>query len=336
MYVSLSQTRWISLIFLCAPACFAQSADPAKPREPVAIVGGQTIYESDLASVQAQLIKLRNQEYDLKKKALDSLIEEKLLESAAKRRGITTEKLLELEVDQKVGEATDSELQAYYLAQRDKLNRPFDEVKDQLRAGLKQAKVQEARQVYLKTLMKDGDFTVLLAPPKVYVDYDPKRVRGSPKAAVTIVEFSDFQCPYCHQVESTLRDLLAKYGDRVNLAYRDFPLVQVHPQAELAAEAARCAGEQGKFWEYHDQLFSASKFERSDLVEYARALKLDEKQFDSCVASGKYTADIQRDLQEGMQAGVAGTPGFFINGVPLSGAKSPEAFARVIEQELAR
>jgi protein-disulfide isomerase len=330
--------RWALLIcFFVASACLAQSPDSAKRKEAVAIVGGETIYEVDLVpSVQAQLIKLQSQEYDLKKKALDSLIEQKLLESAAKKKETTTEKLLEQEVDSKMAEPTDTELQAYYLGQKDKLNRPFDDVREQLRVTLKQAKIQEARQSYLKGLMRDGDVTVLLVPPKVQVGYDPKRLRGSSKAQVMIVEFSDFQCPYCHQVEATLKELLAKYGDRVSLAYRDFPIVQIHPQAELAAEASRCAGEQGKFWEYHDQLFSSSKLEHAVLLEYARALKLDEKQFDSCVTSGKYKADIQRDVQEGTQAGVSGTPGFFINGVPLSGAKSEEAFARVIELELAR
>jgi protein-disulfide isomerase len=327
----------VLVISLFAPSvCFAQSVGAAKPSEPIAIVGGQTIFESDLGSVQAQLVKLRNQEYELKRKALDSLIEEKLLEALARKRGFTSEKLLETEVDQNVADATDSELQAYYLAQKDKLNRPFAEVKDQLRTGLKQAKIQEARQNFMKSLTKDGDFTVLLAPPKVHVDYDPKRLRGNPKAPVMIVEFSDFQCPYCHQVETTLRHLLAKYADRVSLAYRDFPLVQVHPQAEMAAEASRCAGEQGKFWEYHDQLFNATKLERSDLLGLAHALQLDEKQFESCMNSGRYTAEIQKDLEEGTQAGVAGTPGFFINGVPLSGAKSAEAFTRLIEQELSR
>lgn len=329
----------LASIALCLPVltCYAQSLEPVQPKQPVAIVAGQAIYEDDLTpSVEAQVTKLRNQEYEVKRKALDGLIEQRLLESAAKKKGITVDKLLEQEVDAAVVEPSDAEIQAYYLAQKDKLNRPFDDVKDQLRIGLKQAKIQQARQDYLKGLRKGGDVTVLLVPPKVQVGYDPKRLRGNPKAEVMIVEFSDYQCPYCHRAEATLRGLLASYGDRVSLAYRDFPLPQLHPQAELAAEASRCAEEQGKFWEYHDQLFDSSKFEHAALVDYARTLKLDEKQFDSCVTSEKYKADIQRDLEEGTKAGVSGTPGFFINGVPLSGAQSAEAFTSVIDEELAR
>jgi len=151
-----------------------------------------------------------------------------------------------------------------------------------------------------------------------------------------IVEFSDYQCPYCHQVEPTLNQVLAKYGDKVSLSYRDFPLTQIHSQAEISAEASRCALEQGKFWEYHDQLFTASKLDKGALLEYARNLNLDDKQFGSCLTGEKYKAEIDKDLQEGKKAGVSGTPGFFINGVALSGAQGQDAFARVIDDELAR
>jgi protein-disulfide isomerase len=325
--------------FLSAAPGLAQDEGAAKPKQPVATVGGKAIYDDDLTpSIQAQLLRLRGQEYDLKKNALDSLIEERLLEAAAAKKGIPKEKLLEQEVDAKVQEPepTDAELQAYYLAQKDRLNRSFDEVKDQVRQGLKQAKVQQARQDYLKRLRSSGDVVVLLAPPKVQVGYDAARLRGDPKAPVMIVEFSDFQCPYCHQVEPTLKQLLSKYPDKVSLAYRDFPLAQLHPQAELAAEASRCAGEQGKFWEYHDQLYTASNLERTALLDYARGLKLDDKQFGSCLTSEKYKAEIDEDIQEGKKAGVSGTPGFFINGVALFGAQGQDAFARIIDDELAR
>jgi protein-disulfide isomerase len=319
---------------VCCGAGSAQNAD-AKPRQPVAIVGGQAIYEDDLIpSVQPQLLPLRNQEYEIKKRALDNLIQQKLLEKAAKDKNLTTEKLLEQEVDAKVQDPTDPEVEAYYLAQKDRLNRPLDEVRTQLRQGLKQARIQELRQDYLKSLRKGAEVSVLLSPPKVQVDYDPKRLRGNPKASVMIIEFSDYQCPYCHQVEPTLKDLLAKYGERVSLAYRDFPLT-IHPQAELAAEASRCAGEQGRFWEYHDRLFAASNLERPALIDYAKAMKLDDKQFDACLTSGKYKSQVESDSREGTQAGVSGTPAFFINGAQLTGAQAPDTFIRMIEEELA-
>ena len=140
------------------------------------------------------------------------------------------------------------------------------------------------------------------------VAYDAARLRGNPNALVTIVEFSDYECPYCRQVEPTVKQLLAKYGDQMRISYRDYPLTAIHPQAMIAAEASRCALEQGKFWEYHDQLFTAPKLDKDALIEYARNLKLDDKQFGSCLTGEKYKADIEKDEQEGRKAGVnAGT-----------------------------
>jgi protein-disulfide isomerase/Tfp pilus assembly protein PilF len=200
------------------------------------------------------------------------------------------------------------------------------------RQTLKQSGPQQARQEYLKHVRQQAGTSMPMRPPKVEVAYDPARLRGSAAAPVIIVEFSDFQCPFCRQVQTTLKNLLAKYEGRLSLAYRDFPL---RPQADLTAEAARCAGEQGKFWEYHDLLFAdPSKLNRDRLVEHARDLKLDEKQFDSCLSSAKYKTQIEQDRQDGIRAGVNGTPGFFINGILLSGAQPEAAFERIIETEL--
>jgi len=329
-------------LLLCISAFFAstsmaQTTASPKPKQTVATVEGQPIYDDDLsASVQGQLLSLQNQEYEIKKKALDTLIDQKLLEAAAKKKGVAADKLIEQEVDDKVPEPTDTELNAYYLAQKDRLNRSFDDLKPQLRQALKQAQTQELRQAYLKHLRSESSVAVRLTPPKIQVGYDAKRLRGNAKAPVMIVEFSDYQCPYCRQVEPVVKGLLAKYGDKVSLAYRDLPLRQIHPQAQIAAEASRCAEEQGKFWEYHDQLFAAAKLDHDALVDYARTLKLDDKQFDSCLTTEKYKSEIDQDLREGTQAGITGTPGFAINGIVISGSQPEDAFARIIDQELAR
>ena len=323
--------------FLIAAASLGQTSDGAKVKRPVATVDGQAIYDEDLAaSVQGQLQPLRNQEYEIRRKALDSLIEQKLLEAAAKKQGLTTEKLLIQEVDSKVPDPSDAEIEGYYLAVKDRMNRPLADVKIQLRASVKQAKTQQVRQEYLKRLRADATVAVLLSPPRIEVGSDSARVLGNRKAPVTIVEFSDYQCPYCRQVEATLKQVLTKYGDKVSLAYRDFPLTAIHPQAMIAAVASRCALEQGKFWEYHDQLLTVSKLEKDDLLGYAHNLKLDDKQFESCLTSEKYKTDIEKDEQEGRKAGVNGTPGFFINGLSLSGAQGQDAFARLIDDELGR
>jgi protein-disulfide isomerase len=319
-----------------AATTVAQKTDTPNTKQPVATVDGQPIFAEDLApSVEGQLQPLRNQEYEIKRKALDRLIEQKMLEAAAKKKDVTVEKLIDQEVVSKIADPSDAEVEGYYYG-LSRMTRPFDEVKSQLKDSLKQAKVRHAREEYIKNLHADSNVVVLLAAPRVEVAHDPARLRGNPKAPVMIVEFSDYQCPYCHQAEPTVKEVLAKYGDKVSLSYRDFPLSAIHPQAMIAAEASRCALEQGKFWEYHDQLFTAAKLEKDDLIGYARNLKLDEKQFDSCLTSEKYKADIEKDTADGRKAGVSGTPGFFVNGIEISGAKPKDDFAKVIDDELAR
>ncbi len=327
---------FVSVLFGSA-ASVAQTADEAKKKERLATFGGQTIYDDDLMPfVQAQVFQLRLQEYDVRSKALENLINQKLLEAEAKKKSIPTEKVLEQEVDAKVPEPTEAEVQALYIVQREQLKRSFDEIKPQLQQLLKQAKVQQARQDYYKRLREQAGVAILLQKPRVEVAYDPTRLRGNPKAQLVILEFADFQCPYCQSVEPTLKSVLAKYDGRVSLAYRDLPLRDIHPQAQLAAEAGRCAGEQGKFWEYHDLLFeNQNKLDREGLVEHAHRLKLDEKQFDICLSSGKYKAQIEQDLQLGLRAGLTGTPGFIINGNLLTGNLPEDSFDKFIRDALA-
>jgi len=204
-----------------------------------------------------------------------------------------------------------------------------------LRRKLTQTTLPQTRKEYLKRIREHSD-RAPLEPPKADVSFDPARLRGNSNARVMIVEFSDFQCPFCRKVQATLKSVLAKYEGRVSLAYRDFPLRGMHGQAELGAESSRCAGEQGKFWEYHDMLFeNPDKLNRNGLLQLARDANLDEKQFESCLSGGKYRAQVERDLQDGIRAGVMGTPGIFINGILLSGAQPQSAFERVIDSELA-
>jgi len=198
-----------------------------------------------------------------------------------------------------------------------------------------QSELHLTRQELLKRLQDHDGTPILMQPGKVQVTYDPARLRGSPQARVMIVEFSDFQCPFCRKVQSTLKNLLEKYQGQVSLAYRDFPLRGMHSEAELAAEASRCAAEQGKFWEYHDLLFAnPDKLNRAGVARMAENLVLNEGQFDACLSSGKYTKQIEQDLQDGIRAGVEGTPGIFINGILLSGAQPEAAFEKIIRAEL--
>jgi protein-disulfide isomerase len=181
---------------------------------------------------------------------------------------------------------------------------------------------------------------VNLKPPpiqRVEVSIQGAPFKGGDKAPVTIVEFSDFHCPFCKRVVSTLAQLESKYGDKVKLVFRDFPIESLHPGASKAHEAARCAGEQGKFWPYHDKLFAGpSKSSPEILKGFAKEVGLNGAAFEACLNSGKHQAAIKKDIEEGQRLGVTGTPAFFINGRLFTGAQPLEAFARVIDEELAR
>lgn len=161
-------------------------------------------------------------------------------------------------------------------------------------------------------------------------------VKGNPNAKVTMVEFSDFQCPYCGQAEPTIKQIFATYGDKVKLVYRHYPL-PFHENAFPAALASMCANEQGKFWEYHDKLFSnQEKLTATDLKTYASQLGLDMEKFNPCLESKKYKAQVDKGYADGGAAGVSGTPAFFINGRPLFGAYPFASFKTIIDEELTK
>src|SRR6266699_2238066 len=192
---------------------------------PLAIVAGQPVSEQQFSSsVKGELRRIQNQEFELKRKGLDEFVRQKLLEAEAKRKGTTPEQLLKAEVDSKVDGPTRGELEGYYLAQKQSISQPFEDVKASLRESFKQARIQVAREAYLKRLQEQAEVVTLLRPPRLDINYDPARLKGIPSAPVIIVEFSDFTCPFCRQAVSTLNGLIEKYHGKVSLAYRDFPL----------------------------------------------------------------------------------------------------------------
>ncbi len=188
------------------------------------------------------------------------------------------------------------------------------------------------------TNVPSGNLPSQNLPTKVAVSADDDPVLGKSNAPVTIVEFSDFECPFCgRHFSQTHPDIVKNYIDtgKVKLVYRDFPL-SFHPNAEKAAEAAECANEQGKFWEMHDKLFSNQQsLSVANYKQWAKDLKLDSAKFDSCLDSGKYASEIAKDEADGTKYGVSGTPSFFIDGQLLVGAQPYSAFQQAIDAALA-
>ena len=336
---------WIGLLVLTAgigAGTAVAQKDPAKNPAPAARVGDEVITLEELEqAVKPQLAKLEEQRYEILDQRLDQLIGERLLAQEAKRRNVSVEDLLKTDVFAKAPDVPDSEVTAFINQNRGRLPKMDDkELRLKVWDHLRSQKVTEQRQSYLQGLRGQSKVTVLLQEP-TSARYDVSGDRGfalGPKdAPVTIVEFSDFQCPFCKTATATIKQVLDKYPDKVRLVFRDYPLASIHPQAPKAHEAARCAGDQAKFWEYHDVLFERSpKIAPQDLKQYAQELKLDATAFGQCLDSGKYTAEVDKDFQEGVGLGLTGTPSFFINGKQIVGAQPLAAFQRIVDGELAK
>jgi protein-disulfide isomerase len=309
--------------------------------EPLAEVNGELITASDLArSLGARLTQLEEQIYNLKRQELDAIIAQRLVAQEAKKRGISVAALVDAEVTSKVTLVTEGEIDSFYQANKAGLRGDEATVRQQIRTFLQQQKLTAQRDLFVKNLRARAQVVDHLPPPpltRVEVSIQGAPVRGPIDAPVTVVEFSDFECPFCKQAHTTLIRVMERYKGKIKHVYRDLPLEKIHAQAIGAAVAARCANEQGKFWEYHDVLFThAPKLSTDDLKQYAAEIGLDVAKFSTCISSGKHKAAVQKDAEEGLALGITGTPAFFINGRPLGGAQSLETFIRVIDDELAR
>jgi protein-disulfide isomerase len=327
----------IGALALAAAGGSASAAAEDGPPGPLAIVAGKPIAASEVDElVRAQLMDLRAREHQLRSQALDALVTQALLEKEAAARGTTPEALHKAEVEDKAV-VTDAEAKSYYAANKARFGTTAEsDALAQIKAGLSQQRQSERRAAFARELRKKYDVKVLLEPYRVPVEVGKAPIRGNPRAPVTVVEFSDFQCPFCVRSRPTVNKVRETYGDKVRWVFRHFPL-DFHAQAEKAGEAAACAGEQGKFWEMHDLLWAnTAKLKVPDLKAHAASLGLDTAKFDQCLDSGKDAGLVHADQEAGQGYGVSGTPAFFINGRPLVGAQPFDAFAQVIDDELQR
>lgn len=285
--------------------------------------------------------KVAVQLYDLRKQALDNIIDEYLVQQAAKRAGVKPNQYLDQQVRSSSPRVTAGEAEQFYKEHKAQLDaqtggRTFSQIEPRLIAALQRQQDQEAQKQLIQKLRAENQVSVLLQAPRVSVASAGHPSTGGPSAPVTIIEFSDFQCPFCRAAESSLKQVRQKYGDEVRLVYMDFPL-GFHPHAMDAARAARCAADQDKFWQFHDALFlDQKKLDPDNLKQTAAKVGLDRDKFNACFSNGKEDAGIRQDMAEGNSLGVTGTPTFFINGRELVGAQPAPKFNEVIDEEIAR
>ena len=306
----------------------------------VASVAGTDITVEELESPLANRIyRMQEEIYGLKRRRLDNLITKILLEKTAQQQGISLQSLLNLIYSNGI-DVTEHEVTRYYQQNRNRLAGMKDteeSIRKQIKAYLEERKRNLKIKAYVKPLKEKYEVTVFLAPPSLpftSVSDGNSPVWGSLDAPVTIIEFSNYLCPACQAVHDTTKKIRERYQGKIKWVFKNFPLKR-HKGAKKLAEAARCAGEQEKFWEYQDLLFATNGKPDSDqLKAYAEKLGLEINRFDQCLESGKYLSEIEKDIASATKAGVDATPTFIINGRMRSGAPSLEKFQEMVDEAL--
>ena len=339
------RSRFLAAALCSAVACSAPSAQTPKPPAPsdvVATVGASsiTLAEVDDRALQQPVsnfgsVRLSQALYDARRDTLEQMIADRLIDQEAKTQRLERSALIEKEITAKIPPVTETDIASWYQANQARVqDATLDQVRQAIRSYLTQERMQGIREQYLGSLKARTPVRVMLEPPRQKIAGSGPD-KGPASAPIEMIEFSDFQCPFCLRANPTVTQVLNTYGDRIHFIYRHFPLPN-HPNARPAAEAASCAAEQGKFWPYHDRLFAnPGKLSDADLKQDAADLGLDGAKFNACVDSHKFKSQVDADVQAGSEAGVNGTPAFFINGRAVSGAQPYDLFKRIIDEELA-
>jgi protein-disulfide isomerase len=326
------------------PACSAQDAAKkmdakasAGSNQVLATVNGKPITEADVRAGSSEQFKALEHDYqqkvhELLENSLDQVVQDRLLEAEAAARSTTKEALL---AELKPAAVTDADVDAFYEQNKAQIQRPKEQIAAQIKSYLEQQGQQKARQEFFAKLEDKYKVEKKLEPIRVEVAATGP-AKGPANAPVTIVEFSDFQCPFCSRLIPTMKQVEEKYGDKVRVVFRQYPL-PFHQNAQKAAEASLCAADQNKFWELHDAMFANQQaLAVEQLKAKATELGLKADEFNSCLDSGKHAGTVQADMKEGSAAGVNGTPAMFINGRFISGAVPLEQITSVIDDELRR
>ncbi|MGI8917624.1 MAG: DsbA family protein [Pyrinomonadaceae bacterium] len=303
----------------------------------VATIAGQPLSAGPiLEKLKPAIFKLRTDTYELQLAAVERLIADMLVIAEANRRNVGADVLMRTEVSEKARRPTDAEVEKFYAENKKEIRGELAAVHNQLVEFLEERDKQRLERELNERLRRAATVRLLIDEPLaaaqlISVDNDPSR--GAATAPVTIVEFTDFQCPACAAMHPIIEEVLKSYGDKVRLVMRDFPLA-IHPHARKAAEAANAAHAQGKFFEYASLLFKRQdSLDPVSLKKYATELGLDRTRFDAELDNGTYAAEVQHDLVDGENYGVDQTPTIFVNGVVL-GTLSPDALRAAIDRAL--
>ncbi|MGA8541429.1 MAG: thioredoxin domain-containing protein [Terriglobales bacterium] len=316
-------------IALCA---FAIPAVGQNDSNVVAEIGSRKITADELSQKEAgKLLQAEYKYYLTERDALDEYIDNQLLEMQAKKEGVTLDELFKRHVAIHVPEPTEDQLKFYYEGVQ--TDESYESARSHIIDTVHELRTKKAQLAYLEELRAQYGVVVELAQPSAKVEVAGAPRLGPENAPVQIVEFADYECPYCQKVNEDLARIREQFPNQVSLVYKDFPL-PMHPLAAKAAVAARCAGAQGKFWQYHDALFQDKRLQTSDLKQEAATLKLDTAKFNQCVESGEQVPGVKKDAEEAKRMGLQGTPSFFINGHFMTGSIGFIKLRETVMQEL--
>jgi protein-disulfide isomerase len=332
-------TRALILIFAATAVTFggpaSQESIGQNANSVVAEIDGIRLTLGEFESKRpTALFQARNSFYEAEKKAVNEYIDDFLLERQAQKENVTVTELLERHVNATIAkDPDDAALRVYYEGVD--TNEPFEAVRDKILDHVRQRRLTRAKTEYMQALRSQAKITVEVEAPRVEISLKDTPVRGPVDAPLTLVEFADFECPYCQQVQPALDKLETEFKGRVAFAYKDMPL-PMHPHAQKAAEASQCAAAQGKYWQYHDLLMQTKELELPQMKAGAGKLGLDTTAFDKCLDSGERADAVKASQDEAVKLGLQGTPSFFLNGRFFSGSMSYDQMRQALEDELKR
>lgn len=323
-----------------APA--AVGTDPAMP-EVLATVGGVPVTREDVrlrAGDELDLIEAqyRKQKSKTIQDALDAILRERVIDAEAKKQGKTVEDLILAEAGGTF-DPTDVQIEDWYKENQARLGgRSLEQLRSQIADLLRKQNREDGAIKLQDRLNKERQVVVKFEPFRLTFEAGQSPTLGKAGAPVQVVEFSDFQCPFCQRFYPTIHELSKNYGDKIQVVYKQFPLPSIHPFAIKAAEASLCARDQGKFWELHDMMFKEqATIGVSDLKQKAVRLGMNGPEFNKCLDTGKYSEEVQNDMKLGTRAGITGTPAVFVNGIEVPGGAVPYSkIASAIDLELAK
>lgn len=306
------------------------------PNQPIAKYNDVTITLKDVdAKIAPQLKQFEKQKMELRQQAAEQIALEALAKAEAAKVGQTDEQWVKAQLESKLPPPAEADILKVFEENKARMppGSTVESMREQIVGFLNKDKGREVATKLFDELKAKANYQMLLEEPRVQVEAKGP-ARGPEGAKITIVEFSDFECPFCSKAEESVNQVMEKYAGKIRLVFRHFPLT-FHANAPKAAEAAACADDQGKFWEMHKQLFANQKaLTVPELKQHAATLGLDKAKFDECLDTGKNKTLVEADTKAGSEVGVTGTPAFFINGKLISGAQPPSEFEKIIEAEL--